>query len=399
ESKPAPELIALSYECNVSAFTDEYNLSGPYQSAIVYNEVPYRVLHDNKNDLYLAIDDASCTMQTDKSVVEEVLTLNSLSSSLSDYDEHLYRDLAICYGVSAGARPICALTSGTKDINEQPLVEAASAHERETLSIVNRLAPNGWKTETVGATRGVIRLTKQLKGPGFVAEAFEVADTTSCYLKDSIAVSIYDYSLTVGDDIWYRLKNRNSFTGADQDLYEVNLGLQGLMAHPDAPSVISNLAGSALGGKDCWNAKESYGSQMNSINEKIDYSRSSGKDKAVRFSLWVTPIRVHAEAFRQESLNKSNTEAVFSFDGMIRGILVLTKLPDYLEAKGHYDTAEDYFKRGLFHSSEKEYSDLSDSLETWRAMTIWDYILSSVFWLVVLGICIIFIVSIWPSSY
>ncbi len=389
DSKPNPDIYAPSENCDVSDFVKEYDISTGYENSIVHNELSYRLLYDLNTGTYFPIVDSSCSLELGEDSAGEAITHNYLVESIDGYDERLYRELAICYGVPSGARPICDLTSGTNEIIGNPAVELAAGHEHETISVVSRLVPNGWKRQTISTTKGLIRLTKELKGPGAVSIVFEVADMSACFLKDSIAVYIYDYSLTVGDDIWYRLKNKNSFTGSDQDLYEVNAALQELMKHPDAPAQTSNLAGALLGGKDCFEAEKHYVPQLASINKEITESRSNGEAHASKFSQFIMPIHSHAKDVRDSSLSESNATEMLSLGGHIMGVLVLTKSWDYLESKLHHDNADALFQRGLFYSAEEEYGAFSASAGRWWNKTIWDYALSGIAWLLFASVFVV----------
>lgn len=384
-----PAISSPSANCDASIFLEEYGLSGGYSAALIYNTYSYQVMEVTSKDLFLPVIDSTCSLDTNPKSVEDVFTYNHLIPKLSDMSLDEYRDLASCCSVSAGSRPVCSVTSAVKSITSNDAVGVAVANEKETLSLVNKLTSRGWKKAAVEGSKGLIHLTKELQGPSSLSLAFNVADTTACTFKDSPGVYIYDYALTVGDSLWYKLKNRNTYEGIDGDLSEVNSGLITIMTTQDylsaTKTAISGWTAEIVGGKNCGiYVTDRFQPELDTINKDITSSRMLGKADAEKYLHWIEPIKARAEVLRFDTLDQTEVSSMFSLSGYAEGIFFVTKLPDFLATKKHYDSAESFYMRGLFLSAEKEYSYIADSAESWRNRTIWDMIFSGVIWIMII---------------
>jgi hypothetical protein len=394
KSTPLPEVSTPSTNCDSSIFLKEYGLSGVYAGGLVYNSYSYQILRVSSKDLVLPLIDSTCSLDTDSDSVEDVFTYNHLIPALSDKTVDEYRDLASCYSVSVGARPVCSMTSAINGVATNQVVEAATDNEKETISLVNRLAPRGWKKEVVAGSKGLIRITKVLEGPGPLSLAFDVADTTACTFKDSPGVFIYDYALTFGDRLWYRLKNKNTYQGMDSDLSEVNSGLITIMTRQDLLSAAKTALGGAIawafGGKNCgYLVADRFQPELTAVNQVIASNRLLGKADAETYIQWIKPIKGQAAMVRADTLDKTDAQSMFSLTGYATGAFFVTKWLDYWMMKNHYDAAENLYNRGLFISAQAEYAFVSEPAERWHNQTTYDFIFSGGLWTIIVIICLL----------
>lgn len=390
DNKPPPAVYAASSWCNPDEFKAEYNITSLFDKSLVYDGETYYILQNWPTGLPILVRGSTCSLEQKEAYANDVFTYSELQIYLASKDLSIYRDLATCYGVSAGARPICGATTTINNIVSNPGVKTAADNEGATLSLVNSLAPSGWKKESVDTSRNIIRLTKEIEGPGIVSLAFDVADTTSCFLKDSRAVFIYDYSLTVGDDLWYKIKNKNSYTGMDNDITTINKGLLSLMSQPDAQSTISNVAATFLGGKGCdLDAKGKYGPELESINNAITSSRSYGDSVGSQYIDWFKGLSNNASAIRAEILNNTQPGSMYTLGGTVKALFFITKIGDYLDARKHFESAESFYARGLFYSAEREYNALAISKAKADDKNWIDYVIAFAFWTILIVLIII----------
>ena len=396
ESKPVPGTISASYGCNVEEFGREYNITNAYPMSIVYNGQTYHLLTSYSSGQTVLIRDFDCSLEQEYSPARDVFSYSLLSSYLSKREQNLYRNLAICYGVAAGSRPICSITTATKDFFGNPVVQAAKENEKASVSIVTSLAPNGWKKTAADSTKNLVTITKEIEGPNAFSLAFNVADTTACYMKDSIGASIYDYALTIGDDLWYKMRARDTYTGMDTDLRDVNRGLEELMANPDWQASVSNVVASLLDGtKKCdYDARTRYTPELQAINGEIDNCRTYGDNAGRQYAAWVKGIKDQADFVRMNTTQLINPRGMYSLGGTVEGIFFVTKIGDYLDARAHYASAESFYQRGLFYSSQREYSLLAASWERWHGRRIIDSIAALIFWLVIIIVLVLILLAV-----
>ena len=381
DNNPTPAVQQAGGGCDLGAFENEYNATNAFPKQIVYNKDTYDVLSDYMTGRTLVVKESGCRLEFDSQTAKDAFTYASLSDTLAPQSPTLYRDLATCYGITAGSRPICSATTATKQAINGQVVSAAVDNEGATVAISRRLAPNGWREEMASSTQGVIRIVKDIKGETELAVAFEVADTTSCFLKDSIGVAIYDYSLTVGDQLWYMIHARNTYTGMDADMTTINTGLNDLMARPDLGSLLSNVFANPLGGKNCgYNAGMAYGPQLLAINTQIAQSRSYGDGAGEQYIDYITPIRVNAEITRNDAISTARPAEMYTLWGTVKGLFFITKIGDNLNARGHQDRAESAYQKGLFLTADKEYAGLVESKGKWDLRELGDLVIALVFW-------------------
>lgn len=388
QNRDKPETITAYCDCNFDVFKEEYNLSHVYPHGLVHNGTGYCILNDYNKDLEIPIYDLNCSLNTNEEEVQRILKYKKITDYLSKEDEKIYDNLAICYSVSGGAKPICEITTTTKEVVDNPIVETAVEHEGVTVYIVNDLAPHGWKKESIDATKKIIKLTKEIKGPSTISLVFDVVDTTSCTLADSIAVSIYDYSI-VSSDIWYLIKHKNTYDGIETDLKTLNSGLITLMSNPDWKTMVNNLAGVVFGGQeDCnLNALDSFEPKLEAINNEMSLGERQGEIVSENYLDWIVPIKNNTTEIKiQVDGEMANESNILSF-------LLITKIPDIFERDNTYNTANDLYSQGLYFSAEQEYYGTLDGIRIARETNIFDYIISFVVWGLILFNIALFV---WP---
>ena len=134
-------------------------------------------------------------------------------------------------------------------------------------------------------------------------------------------------------------------------------------------------------GKNCkLNAQEAYSPQLKSINERINTSTISSDINSRHYINWIFPIKKDTEQIRAKILKDTNVTTEFSFNNQLIALLLLTKIPEYYDAKGQYDKAEDDYSRGRFYSSKEAYGLLESKMKNWKSVTIIDYFISIILW-------------------
>ena len=391
DSKPFPQVSIPFSSCDYRDFLAQYNFSSAFSTHMNYNSHVYSVL-TLPSGQEIPFDGEGCAPELDPNTAQEVISYKYLATQLYGANPNTYRNIAVCYSVSAGARPFCDATSATKNLLSNGVVQTAADNEKSTVSIVSKLTQNsGWQQEIVDASKGVIRLSKEINGVGIAGLTFDVVDTTSCYFKDSVSVQIYDYALNVGDTLWYQAINRNYYAGMGDDIKKMNEGLGAVIDHPDAVASLNNFIEN-LRGRTCGSGPAQFDPILAGINTKIDQSKPYGAQQSMNYLAWITPYKSAADDSLTALKSTSKMDDAFSLWGHLESIFFFTKSGDYSDAGAHYGSGNDYYTRGLFISAKTEYDLSAASLDKWRQRGLGDYLIPLAVFCTILGLILLFLV-------